>query len=73
MNPALKVFYDNENQREAVKEFMIQCLQELAVERVFERKDTGSIADAKDVVEHTFIRLSEIYGETPKTHKSNVR
>jgi hypothetical protein len=73
MNPTLKVFYDNDVQREAVKEFMIECLKELAVERVLNRKDVASIADAKDVVEHTFTRLREIYGNAPKPVNSNSR
>lgn len=73
MNPHLKTFYDNENQRESVKEFMIQCLHELAVERVMKREDTTSLADAHDVVENTFIRLREIYGEKPKPNISSSR
>lgn len=73
MNPHLKTFYDNENQRESVKEFMIQCLHELAVERVMKREDTTSLADAQDVVENTFIRLREIYGEKPKPNISSSR
>lgn len=65
MNP-LKTFYDNKSQREAVKAFMLECLNEEAVERVMNRKDTASLADARDVVEKTFIKLKEVYGITPK-------
>ncbi len=69
----LKTFYDNESQREAVREFMIACLEELAVKRVFSKEDVASLADAKEVVEHTFIRLKEIYGEKPKPNIPNSR
>ncbi len=72
MHP-LKTFYENQIQREAVKEFMIQCLNELAVERVMNREDVSSLADAKDVVSLAFIRLREIYGEAPKPIKKLQR
>ena len=63
---ALKQFYDNETQREAFKAFMIECLNELAIERVMKRQDISGIADAKVLVDKTFIKLKEIYGEKPK-------
>lgn len=69
----LKTFYENDIQREAVKEFMIECLNELAIERVMQRKETASLADAKDVVEQTFIKLREIYGDKPKPNISSSR
>lgn len=73
MNPILKTFYDNENQRETVKEFMLECLNQLAIQRVMKRESTLSLADAKEVVEQSFIRLKEIYGETPKPIISSSR
>ena len=73
MDHNLKTFYDNEIQREAVKEFMLECLNELAVERVMKREDTLSLADAKDVVVKTFIRLREIYGDKPKPSTPSSR
>jgi hypothetical protein len=73
MNPILKTFYDNENQREAVREFIFECLNELAIKRVMARESTLSLADAKEVVEQSFIRLREIYGEKPKPNISSSR
>lgn len=70
---ALKTFQDNEVEREAVKEFMIECLNELAVDRVMKREDTASLADTKEVVEKLFIRLREVYGNNPKPVHQNSR
>lgn len=72
MNP-LKLFYENEAQREAVREFMLQCLNKIAIERVMNRKDTNSLADAKDVVESLFIILKETYSDVPKPTVSSSR
>ncbi len=71
--PALKAFYDNEIQREAVKDFIVKQLHVMAVQKVMKREDTSGLADAKDVVEQTFIRLDEIYGNKPKPSVSNSR
>lgn len=73
MNPNLKTFHDNENQREAVKDFILDYLKELAVERVMNREDTSSLADAKEVVEQSFIKLKELYGLKPKPIIPNSR
>jgi hypothetical protein len=72
MNP-LKIFYDNEIAREAFKEFQLECLNEMAIKRVMARESTLSLADAKEVVEQSFIRLREIYGEKPKPNISSSR
>ncbi len=69
----LKVFHDNEVLREAVKEFMFECLKEIAVERVMKRENTVAIADAKEVIEKAFIKLEELYGEKPKPSISSSR
>lgn len=73
MNPNLRTFYNNENQREAVKEFMLECLKEMAVDKSFKGESTDHIKDCKQVVENTFTRLREIYGKQPKPSISNSR
>lgn len=70
---ALRTFYENETEREAVKEFLIECLEEVAVKRVMSRENTTSLADAKDVVEETFIKLSELFGKKPKPNVQSSR
>lgn len=70
---ALKVFYENEVEREAVKDFMLQCLNEMALDRVFKKESTISIADAKELVDLMFIRLKEEYGDQPAPNISSSR
>lgn len=69
----LKIFYDNEITREAVKEFILECLNELAVERVMKREDTASLADAREVVLQSFTKLREIYQNEEKRNPSSSR
>ena len=68
----LRPFYENENQREAVRAFLHDCLKEMAVERVMQREATGDIADAKEVIDEAFIKLKELYEADPKpSHPSS--
>ena len=73
MRALLKRFYENENEREAVKAFLIECLEELAIERVMKKENTDAIADAKEVIENSFTRLKEEFEETPKTTPHSSR
>ena len=65
MNP-LKQLQENPVMREAVKAYMLETLKELAVERVFAQKDIKGIYEAQEVVEKTFTRLQEEFGEKKK-------
>lgn len=69
----LKVFYTNDTQREAVKEFMLQCFNEWALEKVMKHEDTKDLANAREVVLQAFIKLREVYGEEPKPRISSSR
>ena len=73
MNPSLKTFQDNEVQREAVREFMIAALGNIAVERAFEGKSTSGIQEARECVEKTFDKLAELYGTVKPTVITNSR
>lgn len=71
-NPALRRFYENETGREAVKAFQMECLNDLAVDRVMKKEDTNGIADAKEIIENMFIKLEGEYGEKPtSTHRGS--
>lgn len=59
----LNQFYSEESVREAVREFFLVQLDKLALERVYDGKDTTGIKDAKKVIENSFIELSELYGK----------
>ncbi len=73
MNPTLKSFQDHEAMREAVKDFMMGCVNELAIEKVMKRENTESIADAKEIIEKAFIKLKELYATAPKPKRPNSR
>lgn len=63
MNPTslLENFYRNSAEREAVKQFMIDYLKEMAAERAFEGKGVVGIAEANELIGKSFNRLAEIY------------
>jgi len=73
MNQLLKNFYENKNQREAVKTFLIENLKELAVERTFEGKDVTGIKEAHDSINKAFDKLAETYGIIESTEINNSR
>lgn len=72
MPHSLKVFYENEVQREAVREFMVECLKELAAEKTFAGESVSGIQDAKALVDKMFDTLDGMYGKI-EVIKSNSR
>lgn len=58
---ALKLFYDNTIQREAVQFFLEETLKEIALNKLFKGEDASHVALAKSVVDEAFIKLSEMY------------
>ena len=59
----LQTFYNNENQRELVREFMVDTLKEMAIEKTFEGQATLGIQEAKECIDKMFSRLSDTYGK----------
>lgn len=57
----LQQFYLDEATRDDVKNFMMNVLEEVAVERVFGGKDVVGILEAKELIEKSFSKLEEIY------------
>jgi len=70
---SLKLFYDNIQEREAVKAFLIDCLKELAVEKTFDGEDVSGIKEARQNIERAFDRLDEMYGKIETSKPSNSR
>jgi hypothetical protein len=68
MNP-LSLFYQNEVEREAVREFFIKNLEEMAVERVFDKQSVAGIYEARKVITRSFDKLDELFGK-PKVQKT---
>lgn len=59
----LNQFTNDEHTREAVKAFFLAELDKLALEKVYEGKDTTGIKDAKETIERSFIELKELYSK----------
>lgn len=72
MDP-LRVFYNNEVEREAVKLYMIDCLKELAVEQTFDGKEVTGIKEAYDTITKAFDKLDGMYGKIERIVDQNSR
>jgi len=59
--------------REAVKDFFLAEMDKLALERVYSRGDTQSIADAREVIENVFITLKEEFDKNKEKPVQNLR
>jgi hypothetical protein len=61
MNNFLYTFQNDENTREAVKQFIVEYFNKVAVDRVFEGEKVEHLKDARDVMEEAFVELRELY------------
>ncbi len=66
MNPILKQFYENSSEREAVREFLIESLKEMAVERVFSKGAVAGIYEGRKAIDKAFDKLQQEYGIVKK-------
>ena len=67
----LNQFFNDEHTREAVKAFFLAELDRLALERVYDGKDTTGIKDAKETIERSFIELKELYEKNKEVKNIN--
>ena len=67
----LNQFYNDEKTREAVKEFFFEQLDKLALEQVYEGKDTQGVKTAKEAIERSFIELRELYEKKKQVNNVN--
>lgn len=72
MNP-LVIFYRDETMRNTVKEFMVAQLEQMAIDRTFNKEDVVGIAEAKELVDKTFSKLKELYEPEAKVKVETVR
>jgi hypothetical protein len=61
MPSALKDFFLNEAMRNEVKTYLIDFLKVQAIEKAFNREDTSSVAEAKEVLDKAFDNLEVIF------------
>lgn len=67
----LNLFYQDENMRELVKDYLFTQLDKLAIEKVYNREDVKGMADAKEAIEKAFNLLDETYGARKTTNTDN--
>ena len=75
MNPTnpLENFYRNTFERDAVKEFMIDTLKEITVEKAFEGFPVDGIQDCRELIDTMFNKLDDIYGIIKEKPISNSK
>lgn len=66
-------FQNNPTVRDTLREFMLAQLDKLALEYVYEQKDTKPIAEARKVIENSFTELKELYSQDKKKEVYNPR
>jgi hypothetical protein len=71
MSTLLNQFYNDEHTREEVKEFLFQTLDKYALEKVYKKEDTKSIAEAKETIEQAFSELQDLYAPKKKMEVIN--
>ena len=69
----LNQFQNEPFMREAVKDFFLAEMDKLALERVYSRGDTQSVADAREVIENAFITLKEEFDKNKEKPVQNLR
>lgn len=72
MNP-LVAFQQDEHIREAFKAFMVSQLEEMAIEKVFDKKSIDGIYEARELVDKTFNKLAELYEPKKKANVESSR
>lgn len=68
----LRTFNGDVHTKEALKEFIFDCINEEALDKMFKREDVTHIADARELIEKAFDKLNTIYGiPTKQTTPTN--
>lgn len=67
----LHQFYLQQEMREAVKEFIINHLKELTINKAFAGESTDGISEAKNALQNAFKQLDDTYGVKKETKATN--
>jgi len=59
----LKQFYTNKAEREEVKDFLMNTLAEITVEKAFAGEDVKGVKEAVEAIDEAFNKLEVEYGE----------
>jgi hypothetical protein len=71
----LSLFYQNEAMRESFREFQSKLLEEMILEDCYTNDSKNGLALrlTKDLIEKSFSRLDDIFGEADKPITNNPR
>lgn len=67
----LKIFYEQETVREAVKQFLLDTLDEQVLDRAYKQGDVVGYKEAREVVRGAFSRLNELYAKKETVNSEN--
>lgn len=73
MEKFLNQFQNDNNTREAVKEFLLKQLDLYALDAVYNKEDTAGIADAKNAIIKAFSELHNLYSPDIKPEVRSIR
>lgn len=68
---ALKQFFENKSAQKEWADFIIETLNQEALERVYKGQDTTAIKEAHHIIAKSFKKLNELF--TPKPRRSAKR
>ena len=63
---SLQEFHENKDLKNNVHNYLIEYLEGLAIERVFNKEDTTGIADAREVIDKAFEHLDVLFDSKPE-------
>lgn len=71
----LQLFYQDEHTRNAVKQFQVALLEEMAVKDTFDNggENAKAIQQAKKLVDASYKRLDDVFGEPEQPTKYDPR
>jgi len=66
---SLLAFYNDKDQKENVRNYLMEQLMEEGIERMFNKEDTTGIADAKIVIDKAFDNLEVLFNKKAEPKK----
>lgn len=67
----LKIFYDQESVRNAVKEHLLTTLDAQVLQDTYAGRDVSGYKEARKTIQEFFSRLTELYGTKEKSSTTN--
>jgi len=67
----LKIFYEQEQVRDSVKQFLLTTLDTQVLDRAYKAGDVTGYKEAREVIRGAFSRLNELYAKKDSSSKEN--